>query len=327
MTGGAAAPAPGGIDRLRQGLRRTREGILGRIASLFRPGTPDPDWPETLEGALLAADLGPQAAGRIVEAVRRSLPAGPPDWQGVREAARQVLREALTPAAPTPAPPAAAVPEAAPGAGPRVILCVGVNGGGKTTTAGKLARRMVRAGRGVVLCAADTFRAAALDQLKVWAERAGAVFVGHRAGADPGAVVFDALEAARARGAGVVIVDTAGRLHTKDPLMRELGKILRVAGRQVAGAPHEVLLILDATTGQNGVSQAREFLAAAGVTGLVLTKLDGTARGGVAVRIVQELGIPLRYVGVGEGPDDLAEFDVDEFLEGLLPPQGARDVA
>ena len=310
MTAPESPKGAGRIERLRQGLRRTREGILGRIGTLFRGEAPSRDWTGDLEAALIQADLGPGAAGRIVAAVAAaSATTVPPSWEGVREAARKVLREILAPgpAAPEPARP------------PRVVLVVGVNGGGKTTTAGKLARRIRSDGKKVVLCAADTFRAGAGEQLRLWAERVGAEFVGHRPGADPSAVVFDAAAAALARGADALIVDTAGRLHTQDPLMRELEKIVRVVGRRIEGAPHEVLLVLDATTGQNGVNQARQFLDAARVNGLVLTKLDGTARGGVAVRIVQELGIPLRYVGVGEGPDDLVDFDPDEFLEGLLP--------
>ncbi len=310
MTAPEPPKGPGRIERLRQGLRRTREGILGRIGALFRGEAPGRDWTGDLESALIQADLGPETAGRIVAVVAaESTSEVPPSWEGVREAARKVLREILAagPRAPEPARP------------PRVVLVVGVNGGGKTTTAGKLARRIGTEGRKVVLCAADTFRAGAGEQLRLWAERVGAGFVGHRPGADPSAVVFDAAAAAVARGADALIVDTAGRLHTQDPLMRELEKIVRVVGRRIEGAPHEVLLVLDATTGQNGVSQARQFLDAARVNGLVLTKLDGTAKGGVVVRIVQELGIPLRYVGVGEGPDDLVEFDPDEFLEGLLP--------
>ena len=291
-------------------MRRTREGILGRIGTLFRSGGTGPDWSGALETALIQADLGPKAAGRIVAAVTAGAGAStPPSWDGVRDTARHILREILSAGPPAPV---ASRP-------PRVVLVVGVNGGGKTTTAGKLARRLHGAGSKVILCAADTFRAGAGEQLRLWAERVGADFVGHRPGADPSAVVYDAAAAALARGADVLIVDTAGRLHTQDPLMRELEKIVRVVGRRIEGAPHEVLLVLDATTGQNGVSQARQFLSAARVNGLVVTKLDGTAKGGVAVRIVQELGIPLRYIGVGEAPDDLLDFDPEEFLEGLLP--------
>ncbi|HEV8702470.1 MAG TPA: signal recognition particle-docking protein FtsY [Candidatus Polarisedimenticolia bacterium] len=310
MTASESPQAAGHLERLRQGLRRTREGILGKIGALIRGEAPARDWTGDLEAALIQADLGPRAASRIVAAVTAASSARvPPSWEGVRDAARRVLREILAAGPPLPEP-------ARP---PRVILVVGVNGGGKTTTAAKLARRLRAEGKSVVLCAADTFRAGAGEQLRVWAERVGAGFVGHRPGADPSAVIFDAAAAAVARGADALIVDTAGRLHTQDPLMRELEKIVRVVGRRVEGAPHEVLLVLDATTGQNGVNQARQFMDAARVNGLVLTKVDGTAKGGVAVRIVQELGIPLRYVGVGEGPDDLVDFDPDEFLEGLLP--------
>jgi fused signal recognition particle receptor len=301
---------PGYLERLRLGLRRTREGILGRVTALLQPGAATaPDWKEDLEAALLQADIGPVAAGRIVSAVWTNAGHSAPSWISIRDAARAVLKEMLL------------VPSKGPvatGTKPEVILLVGVNGGGKTTTAGKLARRLTRDGRKVMLCAADTFRAGAGEQLRIWAERAGAEFAGHRPGADPSAVVFDAAAAAVARGFDALIIDTAGRLHTQDPLMRELDKVARVVGRQITAAPHDVLLVLDATTGQNGVSQATRFLEAARVGGLVLTKIDGTARGGVAVRIVQELGIPLRYVGVGEGIDDLLDFDPEAFVDGLL---------
>ena len=308
---GTARPGRAGrLERIREGLRRTREGFVSRVANLFQSGPPADDWADDLESALIEADLGPGAAGRIVSTVRASSGEQRPSWEGVRQAARRILKEILSAGGTLPA---AGV------ARPRVVMCVGVNGGGKTTTAGKLATRWIRKGEQVVLCAGDTFRAGAGEQLRLWAERAGAEFVGHGEGADPSAVAYDACSAALARGADALIVDTAGRLHTQEPLMRELQKIVRVVGRRIEGAPHEVLLILDATTGQNGVNQAREFLAAARVTGLVLAKLDGTARGGVAVRIVQELGIPLRYVGVGEGPDDLVDFNADEFLDCLLP--------
>jgi fused signal recognition particle receptor len=307
---GRGTPAqPGRLERLRLGLRRTREGIAGRITTIFQGDrNSGRDWSEDLEAALIEADLGPAAAARIAAAVRGTMPA--PGWDEVRDAARRVLKDILLGGN--------AAPVALAPVRPRVTLIVGVNGGGKTTTAGKLARRLVAAGQQVVLCAADTFRAGAGEQLRLWAERSGATFVGHRPGADPSAVAYDAASAALSRGADALLIDTAGRLHTQDPLMRELGKIVRTIGRRVEGAPHDVLLVLDATTGQNGVNQARQFLTAARVTGLVLTKLDGTARGGVAVRIVEEVKIPLRFVGVGEGPDDLVDFDADEFLEGLL---------
>jgi len=310
MTAAEPPAGAGRIERLRQGLRRTREGILGRVASLFRGAAKADDWSGALETALIQADLGPRAAAQIVEAVKGQPGSTPPSWDGVRETARRVLRDILACGGPA----ATGRPRS-----PRVVLIVGVNGGGKTTTAGKLAQRLRTEGKKVVLCAADTFRAGAGEQLRLWAERVGVDFVGHRPGSDPSGVVFDAAAAALSRGADALIIDTAGRLHTQEPLMRELEKIVRVVGRRIEGGPHDVLLVLDATTGQNGVSQAKQFLGAAGVNGLVVTKLDGTAKGGVAVRIVQELGIPLRYVGVGEGPDDLVDFDPDEFLEGLLP--------
>jgi fused signal recognition particle receptor len=304
------AKPPGYLERLRLGLQRTREGILGRVTALLQPeAVSAPDWKEELEAALLQADIGPLAAGRIVSAVRTAAGHAAPSWTSIRDAARSVLKEMLLVPSKEPI---------APGAKPWVILLVGVNGGGKTTTAGKLARRLTRDGRKVLMCAADTFRAGAGEQLRIWAERSGAEFAGHRPGADPSAVVFDAAAAAVARGFDALIIDTAGRLHTQDPLMRELDKVVRVVGRQIAGAPHDVLLVLDATTGQNGVNQATRFLESARVGGLVLTKIDGTARGGVAVRIVQELGIPLRYVGVGEGIDDLLDFDPEAFVDGLL---------
>ncbi len=214
--------------------------------------------------------------------------------------------------------------ESAPGAKrPEVVLVVGVNGGGKTTTVAKLAARMKADGRSVLLAAADTFRAAATEQLVTWGDRAGVPVIKHDYGADPGAVVFDAARAAQSRGSDVLIVDTAGRLHTKSNLMQELVKIARVAGREIPGAPHEVLLVLDATTGQNGLAQAREFTRAVPVTGLVVTKLDGTARGGVALAIARELKIPIRYIGVGEGMDDLLDFDPSAFVSSLLGEEPA----
>jgi len=298
------------LERFMQGLKRTRDGLVGKVTSILPGGTDATEWGETLETALIEADLGPETAAKIVADVRSASGTRAPSWGQVRTAARGEILRLLSTAS-------AAAPETA--GSPRVILIVGVNGGGKTTTAGKLARRFVSAGARVMLCPADTFRAGAGEQLRIWAARAGAEFSGERPGADPSAVAFDAAAAAEARGCNVLIVDTAGRLHTQDPLMRELEKVRRVLGRRIAGAPHEVLLVLDATTGQNGLPQAQRFLAAAGVGGLVLTKIDGTARGGIAVRIVQELGLPLRYLGVGEGADDLVDFDPEAFVDGLLP--------
>jgi fused signal recognition particle receptor len=209
---------------------------------------------------------------------------------------------------------------------PHVVLVVGVNGSGKTTTIGKLAARARAEGKRVVLAAADTYRAAAGEQLSLWAARVGAEIVGQREGADPAAVVVDALRAAQARQADLVLADTAGRLHTREPLMRELAKIGRVAAREVTGAPHEVLLVLDACTGQNGLAQARRFTDALPLTGLVVTKLDGTARGGIAVALSRELNLPIRYVGVGEGTDDLLDFSARDFVEGLLAVEGGDGV-
>jgi len=199
-----------------------------------------------------------------------------------------------------------------------VVLLGGVNGGGKTTTAGKLAARWARQGRRGLLCAADTFRAAAVEQIAIWAERAGVGLIRHQGGSDPSAVVFDSMDAALARGCDFLIIDTAGRLHTREPLMQELEKVVRVIRKRIPEGPHQVLLVLDATTGQNGVAQARRFLHSAGVTGLVLTKLDGTAKGGVALGIAKELGIPLRWVGVGETVEDLVEFDPDAYVDGIF---------
>jgi fused signal recognition particle receptor len=303
-------------SKLVRGLTKTREGIAGTLRSAFGTATVDESALEDLETGLLAADLGPELAAEVVERLRRDARAGRLQGQELREALRRSLREALDGAPPAPAHPAPR---------PRVVFVVGVNGGGKTTTIGKLAARERAAGRSVVVVAADTFRAAAIEQLARWAERSGVAVLRQRAGADPSAVVFDALRAARAREIDTVLVDTAGRLHTKAPLMAELEKMARVAAREIAGAPHEVLLVLDATTGQNGLRQAREFTKAAPVTGVVLTKLDGTAKGGIALAIRKDLGVPIRFVGVGETVDDLLDFDADAYVEGLLG--GATEAA
>jgi fused signal recognition particle receptor len=301
------------LDRLRGGLARTREGIAAKISGLFAGG-PEAGradaraFYEGLEETLLAADVGVRSAQDLAAAVKLRLggraPAGP-------EELREALREAIRGLGPAGA-------EAGPSPKPRVIFLVGVNGGGKTTTAAKIAHMLAARGQRGLIAAADTFRAAAIAQIETWARRVGVELIRHQDGADPSAVVFDALKAAKGRGADFVIVDTAGRLHTKTPLMKELEKLHRVAGREVEGAPHESLLVVDATTGQNGLAQAREFLKAGKVTGLILTKLDGTARGGIAIGIGRELGIPLRYIGVGEGVEDLLPFSMDAYVEGIL---------
>ncbi len=301
------------FKKLVRGLARTRQGIASSLRSAFAAHVVDEATLDELETSLLASDLGPALTEEVLGGVRKQARAGALDGRALREAMRRALHAALDGAAPADAPVAA----------PRVVFIVGVNGGGKTTTIGKLAARERVAGRKVIVVAADTFRAAAIDQLERWAERAGVEVVRHREGSDPSAVVFDALKAARARGIDTVLVDTAGRLHTKAPLMAELEKMARIAGREVPGAPHEVLLVIDATTGQNGLAQAREFTKAAVITGVVLTKLDGTAKGGVALVIRRQLGVPIRYVGVGEGIDDLLDFDADAYLEGLLGGEGA----
>jgi fused signal recognition particle receptor len=298
----------GSLSRLAKGLARTRESLAASIRNVLSSGAIDETTLEDLEATLLGADLGPTLAEELIEAVRTSARGGEREGLGVREAMRRTLREALPDAVPAPGGDAR----------PCVVFVVGVNGGGKTTTVGKLAALERRAGRGAIVVAADTFRAAAIDQLERWAERAGVELYKQREGADPAAVVFDALQAAKKREIDTVLVDTAGRLHTKVNLMAELGKLARVAGREVPGAPHEVLLIVDATTGQNGLSQAEEFTRAAELTGVVLTKLDGTAKGGVALAIHRKLGLPIRYVGVGEAVEDLLPFDPDAFVEGLL---------
>jgi fused signal recognition particle receptor len=296
------------IKKLVRGLARTREGIAASLRSAFSTHVVDEATLDDLETSLLAADLGPALTEEVLVTVRTRAREGALDGAGLRDALRQALRDALGDA------PAAQEPLAP----PRVVFVVGVNGGGKTTTIGKLAARERAHGRKVMVVAADTFRAAAIDQLERWAERAGVEVVRHREGSDPSAVVFDALQAARTRKIDTVLVDTAGRLHTKAPLMAELAKMTRIAGREVPGAPHDVLLVIDATTGQNGLAQAREFAKSAVTTGVVLTKLDGTAKGGVALVIRRQLGVPIRYVGVGEGIDDLLDFDAEAYVDGLI---------
>jgi fused signal recognition particle receptor len=303
------------LDRLKQSVSKTRSQIVAKVEDLVSGEKKiDPELLTKLENALLAADIGPRTTHQILEAVRQKL-----DRHALNTAAdlKAELRNQLLHVLRTlPSPNGAS--STAQETRPHVIFVVGVNGTGKTTTIGKLAHRLRRDGRSVVLAAGDTFRAAAIEQLGVWASRTGAEIIKTKSGGDPAAVVYDALTSARARNADVVIVDTAGRLHTKSNLMAELDKMKRTAAKIVPGAPHDVLLVMDATTGQNGLAQAREFTATAGVTGIVLTKLDGTAKGGIVVAITRELGLPVSYVGTGETIDDLVPFDAETFVSSLF---------
>jgi fused signal recognition particle receptor len=306
---------PGLFERMRKALSATKESLVNRIESVLVGRTAiDDALLEDLEGVLLGADLGVKATSQIMTFIKdqrkRQLIK---TAEEVRVAIRAQLTAILQPTA-GPEPQAVSPRQA-------VWMIVGVNGTGKTTTVGKLAARFAQEGKRVLICAADTFRPAAIEQLAIWAERSGSELVKTRIGADPSAVLHDALAAAEARKCDIVIVDTAGRLHTRGDLMAELEKMRRVAGRKIPGAPHEVLLILDATTGQNGLAQAREFLKAAGVTGLIVTKLDGTAKGGVLFGITQELKIPVRYIGVGESLEDLLEFAPETFVASLFGDQ------
>jgi fused signal recognition particle receptor len=304
-------PAPSGFfSRLRDGLRKTRDGLREKLETVFGGAPLDESALENLEEALLASDLGPATTAAILEPARAAF-----RRQGITtaEAMRDLLAQRVGELLQVGGPPATA-----PAASPHVTLFLGVNGSGKTTTIAKLAKRYRDAGERVVLAAGDTFRAAAIEQLQIWGHRIGAEVIAHRPGADPAAVIFDACKAASARGVQRLLIDTAGRLHTRQNLMEELKKIHRVIARGVPGAPHETLLVLDATTGLNAVAQAREFHQAVGVTGLVIAKLDGTAKGGAVVAIAQALQLPVRYVGVGESPEDLQPFDPREFAAALF---------
>jgi fused signal recognition particle receptor len=302
----------GFFDKIKQSLTRTKEQFVERFEEVVRQADSperrsrpvDVETVEALEEALISADVGVAATDQIVKAVREKRTRGESLRDLVKEEIRSILQGATLPVAD--------------GHMPHVVMIVGVNGTGKTTTVGKLARLIKDTGRSPLICAADTFRAAAVEQLEVWANRAGVDFIRARTGADPAAVVFDAIAAGKSRKRDVVLVDTAGRLHTRVNLMSELEKIRRIAAREVEGAPHETLLVLDATVGQNGLAQAREFMAVAGVNGIVLTKLDGTAKGGIAVAIAHDLKLPIRYVGVGEAIDDLIPFSPDEYVDALF---------
>ena len=308
----AETTEPGVFEKIRQAVQKTQENFTERMQDLVIGRKEiDPEMLEELEAIMIGADIGVGTTGEILESIRDQVSRKTlEDPAQLRGAVKAELRKILN------------INDLAPRTiaddGPFVILIVGVNGVGKTTTIGKLANRFRKEGKSVMLCAADTFRAAAIEQLEVWSTRSNVPLVKQKPGADPSAVLYDALQSAKAKKIEVVIVDTAGRLHTKHNLMNELEKMTRVAKREIPDAPHEVLLILDATTGQNGLTQAKEFTKSAGVTGLVLTKLDGTAKGGVVTAIARELKIPIRFVGVGEKIDDLVEFSADDFVESLF---------
>jgi len=301
----------GGLDRMKDAVARTRESLSAKmegIAALTR--TVDENALEELESVLLTSDLGVQTTTEVLDALReRALRKAIEGGEELRSLLKEQLQAILeAPQRPVPQPDAP----------PKVTFLVGVNGTGKTTSSGKLAAWSRAQGRSTLLCAADTFRAAAIEQLEVWAGRSGVEMIKTRPGGDPAAVLYDSISASKSRNIQDLYVDTAGRLHTKSGLMDELDKMRRTAARLVPGAPHEVLLVMDATTGQNGLQQARLFTEAAGVTGIVLTKLDGTAKGGIAVAIARELNLPVRFVGVGEQMGDLLEFDAKAFVDSLL---------
>ncbi len=295
------------LDRLRDGLAKTRTALGDRIAQAL--GKSSKEFQENLEAALIQSDVGVATTQRILQQLARRRDATDP---AARVAAlREIMVDILGPPSPLRLDPP-----------PAAVLVLGVNGVGKTTTIGKLAYRLRREGRSVLLAAADTFRAAAIDQLTIWAQRAGCELVSHRPGADPAAVVFDAAAAVKARGIAVMIADTAGRLHTKAPLIEELKKIDRVLTRELPAAPIERLLVLDASLGQNGLAQAQVFTQAVPLTGVVLAKLDGSAKGGVVLAVASELRLPVKLVGIGEGIEDLQEFNPQQFVDAILPPLG-----
>jgi fused signal recognition particle receptor len=308
---GSVPQEPNLLDKLKAGIQKTRAGLVDRVEDLVSGKKEmDSELLEELEYTLITADIGVRTTTEILEQIRMRA-----DRKLINDAAelKQLIREHLLEVLQATERPLAHVSQP-----PAVVMLVGVNGSGKTTTIGKLTNRFKSEGRSVLLCAADTFRAAAIEQLEVWGQRTGAEIIRQKAGADPSAVVFDAVQAAKARKVDYVIIDTAGRLHTKENLMAELDKMKRTATKVVPGAPHEVWLVLDATTGQNGLEQARKFTETSGVTGIVLTKLDGTAKGGVVVAIARELNLPIRFIGVGEKADDLLPFEPEEFIRSLF---------
>jgi fused signal recognition particle receptor len=308
---GSVEQEPSLLEKLKAGVQKTRSGLVSALEDALQGGRQiNPDLLDELEFALISADIGVRTTDEILGSIRQRVERHQlNDAAELRGLIREQLLEILQ--ASERAPARVAEP-------PAVILVVGVNGSGKTTTIGKLAQRFKNEQRSVLLCAADTFRAAAIEQLEIWGERTGTRVVRQNAGSDPSAVLFDALHSARSSKVDYVIVDTAGRLQTKEYLMAELEKMSRTAKKVIPDAPHEVLLVLDATTGQNGLEQARKFTETSGVTGIVLTKLDGTAKGGVVIAIARELNLPIRYVGIGEKVDDLLPFDPEKFIESLF---------
>ena len=300
----------GFFDKIKAGLTKTRDALSNTLGQVFSGFSElDDDFYDELEESLILADLGVETSGKAVERLRKRVRE---DHLKTTEEAKNSLKDILTEMLNV------GTPELNLTTRPSVILVIGVNGVGKTTTIGKLATRLVKEGKKVLLVAGDTFRAAAADQLEIWAGRSGADIVRQHEGADPASVVFDGIQAAKARNVDVILIDTAGRLHNKQNLMNELNKISRVIDRELPDAARETLLVLDATTGQNGLIQARQFKEAAGITGIVLTKLDGTAKGGIAIAITKELGVPVKYAGVGEGVDDLKPFDPMEYAEAII---------
>lgn len=299
----------GFFDRLKEGLSKTKKGFVEKVETIFSGRVVGEETIEELEETLIMSDVGGSNAAEIVRHMKEKADRGElRDAGSVRDFLKKEMISML----------GRPQPLVAFGEKPFVILAVGVNGVGKTTTIGKLASRFRNQGHTVMLAAGDTFRAAAIEQLEIWAERSGVQLVKHQSGSDPSAVIFDAIEAAKARGIDVVIIDTAGRLHTKSPLMEELKKVRRVCGKAMGGAPHEVLLVVDATNGQNALRQAQMFNDAIGVTGIALTKLDGTAKGGIVFAIKKELNIPVKLIGVGEGIDDLQDFVPEDFVRALF---------
>lgn len=297
------------FDRLKQGLTKTKQGFVEKIDTIFKGKAIDSETLEELEEALILADIGAVSASEIVEHLREKVRKGEFNESGtVKDFLKKELSTLL----------GSGQKLVAFGEKPFVILTVGVNGAGKTTTIGKLASRFRDQGYSVLLAAGDTFRAAAIEQLEIWGKRTDAQVVKHQSGSDPSAVAFDAIEAAKARGIDIVIIDTAGRLHTKSPLMEELKKVRRVCDKAMQGAPHEVMLVVDATNGQNALKQAQIFNEAVGVTAIALTKLDGTAKGGIVFAIKKELNIPVKLIGVGEKVEDLQDFEPNDFVKALF---------